>query len=683
MSRWMQNKPFSFRVYMLAGGALLGLIAIVILGLVISTTVQNSRDRADYFNSISMMQKDLENYSLQMRRKEKDFFIRQEIKYADGYYEEVAHAQSVVKKLLDSEVSSEFHSAVKALNDILPRHAKQFDVVKEDYVQLGLDENAGLQGQLRDAVHEIENILSEYKSDKLEILMLMMRRHEKDFIMRVDEKYIGRMNDRSKEFQDSLMKEDIAASAKEEILTNLNTYISTFNAYAKLRLQLDDNTKKLSDIYAETTEPFEIISKASQDGTIAAEQAAEDTEQVGFIATMGVGFVIILLVSLLSALIIRITIAPVKSLENALQKIAAGDFKVAIPGAENKDEFGRMAHVTAELRDSAAERVRLEAEARTHAERQAALEKREIELQAEREREEREREKEQLRIREERNQMIGKLIAEFEKSISIAISNLSQSSSKMRETATGMVSVADTTSRQVESVSNESHQMQDNVTSMASAIEEFAASIAEVSQQMQRASSNSREAMSAAKDGQAAIEKLSDASSQIEGVVKLINDISEQTNLLALNATIEAARAGEAGKGFAVVASEVKALANQTAKAIEGITSQIVAIQNVTGSTVNAMDSISGANDRLNQVMSSIAAAVEEQEVTTNDISRGVQFAAEGTRRVASDILVVTEGAKKTGSASNSVMEEANKLDGLSSSLRIEVETFLGQERTL
>jgi len=59
---------------------------------------------------------------------------------------------------------------------------------------------------------------------------------------------------------------------------------------------------------------------------------------------------------------------------------------------------------------------------------------------------------------------------------------------------------------------------------------------------------------------------LSQASKDISGFIKVINEIARQTNLLALNAAIEAARAGEKGRGFAVVAGEVRKLADRTSQ---------------------------------------------------------------------------------------------------------------------
>ena len=76
---------------------------------------------------------------------------------------------------------------------------------------------------------------------------------------------------------------------------------------------------------------------------------------------------------------------------------------------------------------------------------------------------------------------------------------------------------------------------------------------------------------------------LAQSSKQIDAILGLIRSISGRTNLLALNATIEAARAGEAGRGFAVVAGEVKALSEQTGRAVDEIVVQIAHVQSATG----------------------------------------------------------------------------------------------------
>lgn len=96
-----------------------------------------------------------------------------------------------------------------------------------------------------------------------------------------------------------------------------------------------------------------------------------------------------------------------------------------------------------------------------------------------------------------------------------------------------------------------------------------------------------------------AMAAISASSTEISGIITLINDIAFQTNLLALNASVEAARAGEHGKGFAVVATEVRKLAHRSSKAASEI-GKLVELEKQ--SIKNGRDFVEGSDLALNSM---------------------------------------------------------------------------------
>lgn len=270
-----------------------------------------------------------------------------------------------------------------------------------------------------------------------------------------------------------------------------------------------------------------------------------------------------------------------------------------------------------------------------------------------------------------------RLVEQFERDVGQIAQTVGNRADAMRATALAMNEATEDAGHRTETVAAASEEAAANVASVASSAEELAASVSEIARQVSESAQIAQGAVAQASAADQCMLGLSDASSRIGDVVRLIGDIAGRTNLLALNATIEAARAGEAGKGFAVVASEVKTLATQTARATEDIATQITAMQGATTQAVESLRSISKTIRRMNEIAIAIAGATEEQGATTSEIARAVQQAAQGTSEVTENITRVAGSVASTGRQSSEALSAATELASQSQILRSEMDRFL------
>ena len=228
-------------------------------------------------------------------------------------------------------------------------------------------------------------------------------------------------------------------------------------------------------------------------------------------------------------------------------------------------------------------------------------------------------------------------------------------------------------------VSNASQSLSSGAQESAASLEEITASMSEISSQTKtnaesagQARDLAHQASQAAGEGQTAMKGMTEAmeritanSTEIQRVIKVIDDIAFQTNLLALNAAVEAARAGQHGKGFAVVAEEVRNLAARSAKAARE-TSELISKSSheidkggeVANHTADVLNTIVEQVKQTTDLVAGIAAASNEQAQGVNQVTVGLQQIDSVTQQN-------TASAEESASAANEMSSMATNLQRL------------------
>ena len=248
--------------------------------------------------------------------------------------------------------------------------------------------------------------------------------------------------------------------------------------------------------------------------------------------------------------------------------------------------------------------------------------------------------------------------------------------SNLNDTLSHINVSADQVSAGSRQVSSGAQALSQGATEQADGIQELSSAILKISDQVRHNAENAitaRTQSDTAKDevkrGNQSMEdlthaigKISEKSSEISKIIKVIEDIAFQTNILALNAAVEAARAGEAGKGFAVVADEVRNLSGKSSEAAKNTThlieETVMAVEDGTRmaeTTAKAMLDVVNGAQAVTELVVEIAKASEEQAESIAQITSGLE-------QISSVVQTNSATAEESAAASEELSSQAQIL---------------------
>jgi methyl-accepting chemotaxis protein len=613
------------KLYSIAAGISLTIVVII-------AVMFNSLAHVNTLGHVSYELAEARADMLMLRRNEKDFLSRQDLKYVKVFEENIgvlrAHLdlleQDLVDESLDTQRVEEFWAGVQEYQD-------KFNAIVTLEQKIGLTPTSGLYGELRAAIHAVEESLKGANEQKILKDMLMLRRHEKDFMLRVDMKYQKKFDKDLNVMINNLNQTALNTTETENINRSLQLYKTKFDELVKNYQIKGLNSKEglMGEMRAAIHGSEKSLELLQSEIPLAIEQAQD-------VITRN----ILLIAAFLSVMIIGVVIYLANAISSTISQVNREILQISSEGDLSRriEEIGNdeLTSVATCMNKLLSEFQQLIATVRSS------------------------------------TQLLDTAASELEGSARITEEEMSKQHLETEQAGTAMNEMSATV-QEVATSTNSAAEQAANAESLATEGQHI----------VQEASTTINRLSEILGDGSDVIAKLESETNSIGSILDVIRDIADQTNLLALNAAIEAARAGEYGRGFAVVADEVRGLASRTQKSTQEIQKKIETLQEEAAEAVLVMTKgqehgTSGVQ-QINRVSESLAQMV--QSVTLiNDMNTQIATAAEEQSAVASEIdkniTLIRDSSHNVSGHAQDTVKQSLKVSELTDALNRQIERF-------
>jgi len=572
---------------------------------------------------------------LSIRKDEKDFLLREgtnvdyfetgQSKYLDAMTEKSEELSNLIAYLKSVSVSDEEEILLEDLSTDLDDYNRKFIKLAEEMRIKGYKE-FGLEGELRASVHDVEVLLEGLEDQEtLLITMLQLRRNEKDYLLRSDIKYQGKLHTNVQLFKEKVNKSVLEDNIKKELIKNIDVYKAAFDkVIISDGIIGDSSSEGLMGAYRASAH------KLSEDAYAINAIVINDinTEKKLVVNRIIIISVIILITAILLGVILTATVSKaISKTQEDVSALTTGDGDLTHKVYDNeKNEMGILKSYIQQFIDMIRSII--------------------------------------VNVKRGSNHL-----QESSKEITLAVEEANRNIEAISTRMSGIVTGIEGSTGSVQQVTASTHELvtiADEVFKKATDIslssKEALESVAVGENKVSAISTSIDNLEISSKEVVSSVTKLEGYSKDIVDIVDIIQSISEQTNLLALNASIEAARAGEHGKGFAVVAEEVRILAEESNVSTKKINDLITQIQQMVQSTKTAIEG------EVHLISESVESS-EQAKLEFSVISEKIQE----TMNKVDEILASSKSQAETSTSISESMDEISDSSEKNTTAAIEI----------